>query len=116
MSMRAPTIGGGAYHLPGKRGCPGWRRGSKGFSKHPRGKRTLFGRTAALSQSEARAKDNHLVIQPTVEPILSNLHPGAEGPACAEFFDSITDGLSRCRETPVIGVSSSRPRQIEFCR
>jgi hypothetical protein len=47
---------------------------------------------------EARAKDNHLVVQPIdfflVELILSNLHPGAEGPACAQFFDSITDGLT----------------------
>ena len=33
MSMTVPTIGGGAYHLPGKRGCPGWRWGSQGFSK-----------------------------------------------------------------------------------
>jgi hypothetical protein len=53
---------------------------------------------ARQSHLEARAKDNHLVIQPIdfflVEPILSNLHPGAEGPACAQFFDSITDGLS----------------------
>ena len=26
-SMMAPTIGGGVHHLPGQRGCPGWRRG-----------------------------------------------------------------------------------------
>jgi hypothetical protein len=25
----APQSGGGAYHLPGKRGCPGWRWGSQ---------------------------------------------------------------------------------------
>ena len=51
-----------------------------------------------------------------VEALIPNLHPGAEGPARAQFFDSIMDGLSRCRETPVIGVSSSPPRQIQFCR
>ena len=34
MSMTAPTISGGAHHLPGKRGCPGWRWGSQGFAKH----------------------------------------------------------------------------------
>jgi hypothetical protein len=58
----------------------------------------LFGRTAALSQLEARAKDNHLVIQTIdfflAEPILSNVHPGATGPACAQFFDSITDRMA----------------------
>ena len=30
MSMTAPTIGGGAHHLLGKRGCPGWRWCSQG--------------------------------------------------------------------------------------
>ena len=25
---------GGVHHLPGKRGCPGWRWGSQGFAKH----------------------------------------------------------------------------------
>jgi hypothetical protein len=83
-------------------------------------KRTLFGRTAALSHLEARAKDNHLVIQPIdfflAEPILSNLHPGAKGPACAQFFDSITDGLSRCRETSVVlAAALDALRQEEFC-
>ena len=33
MSMTAPTIRGGVHHLPGKRGCPGWRWGSQGFAK-----------------------------------------------------------------------------------
>jgi hypothetical protein len=33
-----------------------------------------------------------------VEPILFDLHPGAEGPTCAQFFDSITDGLSSYRK------------------
>ena len=32
----APTIGGGAHHLLGKRGCPGWRWGSRGFAKYER--------------------------------------------------------------------------------
>jgi C4-dicarboxylate-specific signal transduction histidine kinase len=42
--------------------------------------------------------------------------PRGEGPACAQFFDSVTYGLSRCRETPVIGVSCSALRQIQFSR
>ena len=32
-SMTVPTIGSGAHHLPGLRGCPGWRWGSQGFAK-----------------------------------------------------------------------------------
>jgi potassium-transporting ATPase KdpC subunit len=32
-SRRGYTIGGGGHHPPGKRGCPGWRWGSQGFSK-----------------------------------------------------------------------------------
>ena len=51
-----------------------------------------------------------------VEPLITDLHPGAEGPARAQFYDSVVDRLSRCRETPVIGVASSPPRQMQFCR
>ena len=51
-----------------------------------------------------------------VEPRITDLHPGAQGSACAQFYDSVVDRLSRCRETPVIGVSSSAPRQIQFSR
>ena len=29
----APTISGWVHHLPGTRGCPGWRWGSQGFAK-----------------------------------------------------------------------------------
>jgi hypothetical protein len=86
-----------------------------------RGKRTLFGRTAALSHLEARAKDNHFVMQPIdfflVEPILFNLHPGADGPACAQFFDSIANGLSRCRKAPVVlAATLGTLRQEQFNR
>jgi len=51
-----------------------------------------------------------------VEPLITDLHPGAEGPARAQFYDSVVDRLRRCRETPVIGVASSTPRQMQFCR
>jgi hypothetical protein len=44
-----------------------------------------------------------------VDALIADLNPSGEGPACAQFFDSIIDGLSRRRETPVIGVSSSAP-------
>jgi hypothetical protein len=74
----------------------------------------------ALSHLKARAKDNHLVIQPIdfflVEPRIANLHPSGEGPACAQLFDSITDGFGCRRKTPVVGVSTSALRQIQFSR
>jgi hypothetical protein len=60
MSMTAPTIGVSVDHRLGKRECPGEiTRGVEILSFA--GKGTLFGRTAALSYLEARAKDNHLV-------------------------------------------------------
>ena len=51
-----------------------------------------------------------------VEALITDLHPSGEGPEGAQFFDSIADGLSRCRETAVFGVTASAPRQIQFCR
>jgi hypothetical protein len=55
-------------------------------------------------------------ISSLLETLITDLHPSGEGPECAQFFDSTADGLSRCRETPVFGVTASAPRQIQFSR
>ena len=51
-----------------------------------------------------------------MEALITDLHPSGEGPEGAQFFDSIADGLSRCRETAVFGVTASALRQIQFSR
>jgi hypothetical protein len=41
--------------------------------------------------------------------LIPNLHPGAEGPERWQILNSITDGLSRRRETTVFGAPTACP-------
>jgi hypothetical protein len=53
----------------------------------------------------------------TVEALVANLQPGAKGSGCAQVFDGIANGLSRCRKTPVVlAATLCAFRQEKFSR
>jgi hypothetical protein len=83
-------------------------------------KGTLFGSSAAR-RTQRLAQRVIVIVIPLldfvfVETLITDLHRSGEGPECAQFFDSIADGLSRCRETAVFGVTAFALRQIQFSR